>query len=244
MPASPQTADANPGGLRTVDLCRNYELGGNIVRAVADVTLQVEAGEFAALLGTSGSGKSTLLGLLAGMDKATSGSITVAGTTLAGLSRNDLAAYRLHTAGMIFQSFNLIATMTLLENVELPLRFAGVDRKQREPLAREALDRVGLTDRVHHRPNELSGGQQQRGAIARAIINHPKVLFADEPTGNLDSRTGIEIMELIRGLNQSEGMTVMMVTHEPHLAERYANRILQMADGQLLTENRPAEIQA
>jgi putative ABC transport system ATP-binding protein len=124
------------------------------------------------------------------------------------------------------------------------LRFAGVDRKQREPLAREALSRVGLTDRVHHRPNELSGGQQQRGAIARAIINHPKVLFADEPTGNLDSRTGIEIMELIRGLNQSEGMTVMMVTHEPHLAERYANRILQMADGQLLTENRPAEIQA
>jgi len=132
----------------------------------------------------------------------------------------------------------------LLENVELPLRFAGVDRKQREPLAREALGRVGLTDRVHHRPNELSGGQQQRGAIARAIINHPKVLFADEPTGNLDSRTGIEIMELIRGLNQSEGMTVMMVTHEPHLAERYANRILHMADGQLLTENRPAETQA
>lgn len=170
------------------------------------------------------------------MDSPTSGSVTVHGNNLAGLSRNDLAGYRLRTAGMVFQAFNLIASMTLLENVELPMRFAGVDRRQREHLAKESLQRVGLGDRMNHRPRELSGGQQQRGAIARAIINHPKVLFADEPTGNLDSRTGIEILDLIRDLNQTEKTTVMMVTHERHLADRYAGRMLFMADGQLVDE--------
>jgi len=217
-------------------LCRHYLIGGNLVRAVDGVCLEIESGEFAALLGTSGSGKSTLLGLLAGMDSPTSGSVTVHGTDLAGLSRNDLSGYRLRTAGMIFQAFNLIPSMTLLENVELPMRFAGVDRKQRDQLAREALQRVGLGDRMTHRPRELSGGQQQRGAIARAIINHPKILFADEPTGNLDSRTGTEIMELIRDLNQTEQTTVMMVTHERHLADRYAGRRLFMADGRLVDD--------
>jgi putative ABC transport system ATP-binding protein len=155
---------------------------------------------------------------------------------LAGLSSNQLAAYRLRTAGMIFQAFNLISSMTLLENVELPMRFAGVDRERRGQLARESLQRVGLGDRMTHRPRELSGGQQQRGAIARAIINRPKILFADEPTGNLDSRTGTEIMQLIRDLNQTEKTTVMMVTHERHLAERYAGRMLFMADGRLVDE--------
>jgi ABC-type lipoprotein export system ATPase subunit len=222
------------GGIRTQSLCRHYALGGVTVRAVHDVSLQIVPGEFAALLGMSGSGKSTLLGLLAGMDQPTSGSISVAGTDLANLSRDDLARYRLRTAGMIFQAFNLIGTMTLLENVELPMRFAGIDRKEREQLATHALDRVGLGDRLHHRPRELSGGQQQRGAIARAIINKPRVLFADEPTGNLDSRTGVEIMDLIRGLNQNEGVTVLMVTHERQLASRYAKRLLFMADGRLV----------
>jgi len=225
---------ASTGGIRTQSLCRHYAIGGVTVRAVHDVSLQIAPGEFAALLGMSGSGKSTLLGLLAGMDQPTSGSVHVAGTDLSNLSRDELAHYRLRTAGMIFQAFNLIGTMTLLENVELPMRFAGIDRKQREELAKAALDRVGLTDRMHHRPRELSGGQQQRGAIARAIINKPRVLFADEPTGNLDSRTGVEIMDLIRRLNENEGMTVLMVTHERQLASRYAKRQLFMADGRLV----------
>ncbi len=225
---------ASTGSIRTQSLCRHYALGGVTVRAVHDVSLQIAPGEFAALLGMSGSGKSTLLGLLAGMDQPTSGSIHIAGTDLANLSRDELAQYRLRTAGMIFQAFNLIGTMTLLENVELPMRFAGIDRKEREELAKAALDRVGLGDRVHHRPRELSGGQQQRGAIARAIINKPRVLFADEPTGNLDSRTGVEIMDLIRRLNENEGMTVLMVTHERQLASRYAKRQLFMADGRLV----------
>jgi putative ABC transport system ATP-binding protein len=225
---------ASPEGIRTQSVCRHYALGGVTVRAVHDVSLQIAPGEFAALLGMSGSGKSTLLGLLAGMDQPTSGSIHVAGIDLANLSRDQLAHYRLRTAGMIFQAFNLIGTMTLLENVELPMRFAGIDRKEREQLAKAALDRVGLGDRTHHRPRELSGGQQQRGAIARAIINNPKVLFADEPTGNLDSRTGVEIMDLIRRLNENEGMTVLMVTHERQLASRYAKRLLFMADGRLV----------
>ena len=214
-------------------MCRHYDIGGNLVRAVDGVSLEIARGEFTALLGASGSGKSTLLGLLAGMDKPTSGSISVHGSDLSGLSRTELAAYRLRTAGMIFQSFNLIASMTLLENVELPMRFAGVDRSLRNQLATQALQRVGLGERMKHRPRELSGGQQQRGAIARAIINHPKILFADEPTGNLDSRTGAEIMDLIRDLNKAEGMTVVMVTHERELARRYAERLIFMADGKL-----------
>jgi putative ABC transport system ATP-binding protein len=170
------------------------------------------------------------------MDRPTSGTVVIHGTDLAGLSRDGLAGYRLRTAGMIFQAFNLVPSMTLLENVELPMRFAGVDRSKRGDLAREALNRVGLGDRLTHRPRELSGGQQQRGAIARAIINHPRILFADEPTGNLDSRTGAEILDLIRDLNEAEGMTTLMITHERDLATRYARRMLLMADGQLLED--------
>ena len=222
--------------IQTTDLHRHYEIGGNTVRAVDGVSIAIGGGEFCALLGPSGSGKSTLLGVLAGMDRPTSGSVTVHGTDLASLPRERLAGYRLLTAGMIFQAFNLIPSMTLLENVELPMRFADVERKQRNQLAREALERVGLADRASHRPRELSGGQQQRGAIARAIINHPKILFADEPTGNLDSRTGAEIMELIRNLNQQKGMTVLVVTHERDLATRYAGRMLGMADGVLVED--------
>jgi putative ABC transport system ATP-binding protein len=221
-------------GVLTTNLCRHYDIGGNLVRAVDNVSLEIARGEFIALLGPSGSGKSTLLGLLAGMDRPTSGKIAVHGADLSGLSRTQLATYRLRTAGMIFQSFNLISSMTLLENVELPMRFAGVDRSERDRLAEQALRRVGLGERMQHRPREVSGGQQQRGAIARAIINHPKILFADEPTGNLDSHTGAEIMELIRDLNKNEGMTVVMVTHERNLAERYAQRMIFMADGELV----------
>ena len=172
-------------------------MGETLIRAVDGVSLKVTAGEFVALLGSSGSGKSSILNLIAGLDRPTSGSVVVQDRDLAKLSREELAKYRLHVVGMVFQSFNLIASMTLAENVELPLRFAEVERGKRDTRAAEALERVGLKARMHHRPSELSGGEQQRAALARALINEPKILLADEPTGNLDSRTGTEIMNLV-----------------------------------------------
>src|SRR2546427_2887881 len=196
------------------DLQRHYQMGSTVVRALDGVTLSVERGEFLGLLGTSGSGKSSLLNLIAGLDRPTGGTVVVDQRNLAELSREDLAKHRLHTVGMVFQSFNLIPSMTVIENVELPLRFAEVDRNRRDSVAREALERVGLSRRLQHRPSELSGGEQQRTALARALINQPKLLLADEPTGNLDSRTATEIMNLIRECNQALRMTVVMVTHE------------------------------
>jgi len=213
-------------------------MGETVIRAVDGVSLQINAGEFVALLGSSGSGKSSMLNLIAGLDRPTSGSVIVQNQDLAKLSREELAKYRLHVVGMVFQSFNLIPSMTLIENVELPLRFAEVDRGRRESMARGALERVGLQARLNHRPSELSGGEQQRAALARALINRPKLLLADEPTGNLDSHTGTEIMEMLREFNQTLGMTVVMVTHERALAERYARRMIFLADGKLV-DNRP-----
>jgi len=218
----------------TENLCRHYQMGEALIRAVDGISLQIASGEFVALLGTSGSGKSSLLNLIAGLDRPTSGTVVVQKSDLASLSREELAKYRLHTVGMVFQSFNLIPSMTLLENVELPLRFAEVDRAKREGLARQALDRVGLSARLRHRPTELSGGEQQRASLARALINQPQFLLADEPTGNLDSQTGTEIMNFIREFNASLGMTVIMVTHERTLAERYASRMIFLADGKLV----------
>jgi ABC-type lipoprotein export system ATPase subunit len=209
-------------------------MGETLIRAVDGVTVEVRAGEFVALLGSSGSGKSSVLNLIAGLDRPTSGSVMVHQRNLAQLSREELARYRLHTVGMVFQSFNLIASMTLAENVELPMRFAEVDRGKRDRLAGEALARVGLQARKNHRPSELSGGEQQRAALARALINRPQLLLADEPTGNLDSRTGSEILNLVRDFNQQLGMTVVMVTHERALAERYAQRLIFLADGKLV----------
>src|SRR5882724_8272798 len=226
----------NPNGaraIRIVDLCRHYQMGETLIRAVDGVSLQVGAGEFVALLGSSGSGKSSLLNLIAGLDRPTSGAVIVEDKDLARLSREELAKYRLRTVGMVFQSFNLVSRITLAENVELPLRFAEVDRGQRDALARRALERVGLSGRATHRPSELSGGEQQRAALARALINQPKLLLAVEPTGNLDSHTGTEIMDFIREFNESMGMTIVMVTHERALAERYAKRMIFLADGKL-----------
>lgn len=211
-------------------------MGESLIRAVDGVSLTVRSGEFLALLGSSGSGKSSMLNLIAGLDRPTSGSVIVQGRDLAKLSREELAKYRLHVVGMVFQSFNLIASMTLAENVELPMRFAEVDRNRRQTLAHEALERVGLQARMHHRPSELSGGEQQRAALARALINRPQLLLADEPTGNLDSHTGTEIMEMVREFNRTLGMTVVMVTHERSLAERYAERMIFLADGKLVDE--------
>ena len=226
---------ANPLAVHTKNLCRHYQMGESSVRAVDGISLDIRAGEFVALLGASGSGKSSLLNLVAGLDRPTSGSVVVHEKDLAKLSREELAKYRLRTVGMVFQSFNLIPSMTLMENVELPLRFAEIDRKERAALAKQSLERVGLGARLSHRPTQLSGGEQQRASLARALINKPKFLLADEPTGNLDSRTGTEIMELIRGFNQSLGMTVLMVTHEQALAEKYAGRMVYLADGKLVS---------
>jgi putative ABC transport system ATP-binding protein len=224
--------------IRSENVCRHYRMGETLIRAVDGVSLEVRAGEFLALLGSSGSGKSSLLNLIAGLDRPTSGSVIIQDRDLAQLSREDLSKYRLHVVGMVFQSFNLIPSMTLLENVELPLRFAEVERGQRESLSQRALERVGLKGRLHHRPSELSGGEQQRAALARALINQPKLLLADEPTGNLDSHTGAEIMDMVHEFNQELGMTVVMVTHERALAERYAERLVFLADGKLI-DDRP-----
>jgi len=213
-------------------------MGQSLIRAVEDVSLQVNQGEFIALLGTSGSGKSSLLNLIAGLDRPTSGSIAVQGNDLSKMSREELAKHRLYTVGMVFQSFNLIPSMTVEENVELPLRFAEVDRSKRGDLARQALDRVGLSARKAHRPTELSGGEQQRTSLARALINRPRLLLADEPTGNLDSRTGTEIMNLIREFNETLGMTIIMVTHERALAEKYVERMVFLADGRVTDDQR------
>ena len=222
--------------IRTENVCRHYAMGESLIRAVDGVSIEIPSGVFVALLGTSGSWKSSLLNLIAGLDRPTSGAVSVEGKDLAKLSREELSLHRLHTVGMVFQSFNLIHNMTVIENVELPLRFAEVDRGKRDDLARAALEQVGLAKRLHHRPSELSGGEQQRTALARALINRPKLLLADEPTGNLDSRTGTEIMNLIRDFNGSLGMTVVMVTHERALAEQYVERMIFLADGKLVDE--------
>jgi putative ABC transport system ATP-binding protein len=213
---------------------RQYRLGETLIHAVNEVTLEIRAGEFVALLGSSGSGKSTLLNLLAGLDRPTSGAIHVKGRDLAALDSVELARYRRDTVGMVFQSFNLLPRMTLEENVELPLRLAEVDRGERDARVAESLERVRLGGRRKHRPTELSGGEQQRGSLARALVNRPAILFADEPTGNLDSVNGEQILMLLKEIQGSLGMTIIMVTHERPLAERFANRIVVLSDGRLV----------
>jgi putative ABC transport system ATP-binding protein len=222
--------------VKTVSLVRHYRLGRSVIPAVDGISLAARRGEFVALLGASGSGKSTLLNLIAGLDRPDSGSIEIEGHDLATLSPEELARYRRHTVGMVFQSFNLVPNMTLYENVELPMLFAEAPRSERKERVIQALSRVGLSGRMEHRPSEMSGGEQQRAALARALVNQPKVLLADEPTGNLDSRTGTEIMDLIAELNTTLKMTVVMVTHERPLAERYAHRLIFLGDGKLLSE--------
>jgi putative ABC transport system ATP-binding protein len=223
--------------IRTVSLVRHYKMGRSIIPAVDGVSIAADRGEFIALLGASGSGKSTLLNLIAGLDRPDSGAIVVEGHDLATMTPHDLAQYRRHTVGMVFQSFNLVPTMTAYENVELPMRFAEVRRKERRSRVEEALAKVGLQDRANHRPSEMSGGEQQRIALARALVNQPKILLADEPTGNLDSKTGTEIMGLITDLNRSLDMTVIMVTHERALADRYAGKMVFLGDGRVLGES-------
>jgi len=214
------------------DLWRTFVMGHALVHALAGVTLSVDKGEFVAVMGPSGSGKSTLLNLIGGLDRPTAGEVIVAGIPLAELDENRLAAYRRQRVGFVFQSFNLIATMTALQNVEFPMVFARLPRAQRQARARQLLAAVGLADRMAHKPTELSGGEQQRVAIARALANRPDILLADEPTGNLDSRTGAEVMELLARANREAGCTILVATHDPAVAA-FANRVVRLRDGRV-----------
>jgi putative ABC transport system ATP-binding protein len=221
-------------------LTKTYLVGDVRVAALDGVTLAVPEGRFVAVTGASGSGKSTLLNLLGGLDTPSEGTIEVGGALVSAMDREALARYRRFAAGMIFQSFNLVAARTALENVELPLIFAGVDRKERKHRAAELLDQVGLAQRANHRPPELSGGEQQRVAVARALANGPRLLLADEPTGNLDSRTAREIVGLLAGLNREKALTVIMVSHEESLVREYAHEIVRLKDGRIVATESPA----
>jgi len=220
--------------LETDDLRRHYQMGAAVVRALDGVSIAVQQGEFVGLLGTSGSGKSTLLNLIAGLDRPSSGALRIFDRDLSKMSSNELSEHRRTNVGMIFQSFNLVSTMSAAQNVALAMMFAGVPRGERDGRASQLLESMGLGGRQRHRPRELSGGEQQRVAIARALSNNPHLLLADEPTGNLDSRTTRDIMALLKELNERDGKTIIMVTHDPSLAQQYAHRTITMLDGMVV----------
>ena len=221
--------------IRTEHLSKVYRMGEIEVPALRDVSLEIEEGEFLAIVGPSGSGKSTLLNMLGCLDKPTSGAVFIGGVNTASLSENELAEIRREKIGFIFQQFNLIHSLNALENVALPMFFAGVNSDARIKRAAELLAKVGLEKRMHHKPSELSGGQQQRVAIARALSNNPAVIIGDEPTGNVDSETGDAIMGILEGLNRNEGRTIIVVTHDTEIAA-HAPRVIRMKDGRLLEE--------
>ncbi len=218
------------------DVTKVYRMGDVEVHALRGVSLEVEQGEFVAVMGASGSGKSTLMNVVGCLDRPTSGRYLLAGEQVSSLDRAALAERRNSTLGFVFQSFNLLSRTSALENVELPLLYAGVGTRERHARAREALARVGLAERSGHHPNQMSGGQQQRVAIARALVNRPKVILADEPTGNLDSATSNDVMAIFQQLRDT-GITVVLVTHEPDIAS-YASRVLQMKDGLVVSDRR------
>lgn len=218
------------------NLSKHFEMGSTVVRALQDVSFEVEAGSYVAVMGPSGSGKTTLLDILGCLSSPTSGSYVLAERDVSGMNENQLAVVRNHEIGFVFQNFNLLGRTKALANVELPLLYDGVPKKERVERAMKALEAVGLADRVDHHPSELSGGERQRVSVARALVNNPSILFADEPTGNLDTKSGEGILELFEELHES-GNTIIMVTHERSVAER-AQRILSFRDGELLKEER------
>jgi putative ABC transport system ATP-binding protein len=220
--------------LEAHNVTREYQMKAETVRALSEVSVSIQRGEFAAILGTSGSGKSTLLNLFGGLDRPTGGEVLFDGKSLAPLSSREMSRYRLHSVGMIFQSFNLIPTMTARDNVSLALAFAGLKKPARRKRSLELLDRVGLLPRADHLPSELSGGEQQRVSIARAIANQPQVLLADEPTGNLDSSRATEVIGLLDEMRQRDGKTIVLITHDQELAARYATKIVRLKDGRVM----------
>jgi len=231
----PIASDATGLAIQTLDLVKTYGSTASPARALQGVSLEVRRGERVALLGRSGSGKSTLLNLLGGLDHPTSGSLEVAGLNVARLSRRALSRYRSASVGMIFQAFNLIPSLSAYRNVELPMIFAGLPPRERRARALEALTAVGLAHRLDHLPAQMSGGENQRAAVARALVNGPRILLADEPTGNLDSATAAEVMALILGHVAEHGATLVLVTHDEELARTSTDRALRLADGRLLS---------
>ncbi len=222
--------------VRLEDVVKTYQMGDVEVHALRGVSLVIEHGEFTAVMGASGSGKSTLMNLLGCLDRPTRGRYLLEGREVSSLSSDQLAEIRNRTIGFVFQNFNLLSRTSALENVELPLLYAGASTAERHARAAQSLQQVRLADRAGHHPNQMSGGQQQRVAIARALVNRPRVILADEPTGNLDSRTGVEVMALFQELGRS-GITVLLVTHEPDIAQ-YASRVLVMRDGRVVSDTR------
>jgi putative ABC transport system ATP-binding protein len=224
--------------IKTEDLTRIYSSGTIQVTALKDVNLSLDQDQFYGVTGASGSGKSTLMNLLAGLDRPSSGRIKVQGKLISELDKDELALYRRHQVGMIFQSFNLVSSYTALENVAFPLLFAGIAKKERIKRAEQMLQKVGLYPRKDHRPTELSGGEQQRVAIARALINQPKILLADEPTGNLDSKTSRQVVQTLSELNKKQGITIIMISHEESLLDEFADDIIHLQDGKVIQEER------
>lgn len=225
--------------LRVRGVTKRYTLDEVVVNALADVDLDVCRGEMLAIMGPSGSGKSTLMHIIGLLDRPTSGNVTIDGEEVSDMQPNSLAAVRNRRIGFVFQSFNLLPRTTAVANVELPLVYAGVSAGERSRRAKEALERVGLGDRLGHMPSQLSGGQQQRVAIARALVTEPSIVLADEPTGNLDSRSGVEVMQILQQLN-AQGITVVIVTHDARVA-RHAQRVVHIKDGRIVLQERVAE---
>jgi len=221
--------------IQTEALTKIYQMGDTEVRALDGTSFSIEKGEMVAIMGPSGSGKSTLMSIIGCLDVPTSGRYILDGVSVENMDETKLAEIRGRKIGFVFQQFNLLARTSALENVMLPLTYAGITGKNRHDLAFKALERVGLGERTHHAPNELSGGQQQRVAIARALVNEPAILLADEPTGALDSKTGVEIMDLFQRLHEEQGQTVILVTHDSHVA-KHTKRIIKLSDGKIVSD--------
>jgi putative ABC transport system ATP-binding protein len=224
--------------IRLQNISRRYQMGGETVHALRGVSLDIQRGEYVAIMGPSGSGKSTLMNLIGCLDSPTSGQYELNGASVSEMDDNQLAEVRNKEIGFVFQTFNLLPRSNALHNVELPLIYAGVPAGERRKIALAAISQVGLADRMHHKPNELSGGQRQRVAVARALVNHPSILLADEPTGNLDSKTGAEIMALFEDLSRA-GNTIIVVTHEENIA-RQSRRVIRLRDGLIASDEKQA----